>query len=106
MVEPQYSHTCDIYRLVRVGNRDTYGDDPVYSGIAFQILPAGPEIEAVYGSGPTFSLYELYTGKDVTLKNGDRITSGDESWIIKGEPQVVTYPHVKYVHVRGQKGSA
>ena len=86
MVEPRYNQTSDIYRLQRTGNTDAYGGSAVYTAIQFQILPAGPEISAVYGGQLSFALYECWTGKDVALRNGDKLVAGSRSWIIKGEP--------------------
>jgi hypothetical protein len=103
MVEPRYNQTCDIYRLERSGNTGAYGGDPVYEAIPFQILPAGPEILAVYGGQPSFALYECWTGKTVTLKNGDKLVAGDRAWIVRGEPQVVADPLLAYVRVIGQE---
>jgi hypothetical protein len=89
--------------LTRSGNTDAYGGSPVYTGIDVSVLPAGPEILAVYGGQQSFALYEIWTGKHFTLKNGDKLISGSCSWIVRGVPQVVDNQHLFYVRVIGEE---
>lgn len=103
MVTPRYNHTCAVYRLERSGSLDAYGATPVRAAVPFQILPAGPDILAVYGGQPSFALYECWTGQPVDLRNGDKLVSGGRTWIVRGEPQVVDDPLLRYVRVIGQE---
>lgn len=103
MPHPTYTHVADVYRLTRTGNRDAYGDDPVIEGLDISVVPAGTDIMAVYGGGETFALFEIYTGEKVTLKNGDKIVSGSQSWIVKGVPAQIDNHLMAYTMVIGQE---
>lgn len=103
MVTPFYNFTCDVFRFERDDINEAYGSVPVYTGIPFQILPARPDIVAVFTTGPSFASYEIWTGEDVSLQNGDKITDGTRTWIIQGEPQRVDNEFMFYVRVIGQE---
>lgn len=97
------THTVDIYRLTRTGNKDQYATTPVYTTIEAGIFPAGTDILAVYPAESAFALYEIYIFEPCLLKNGDKLKSGGDEWIVRGVPQVFSSMRTQYQRLIGEK---
>src|SRR5690348_6689963 len=94
--------TVAVYRLTRTGTKDAYGETPVVTGLDCAITPAGTDILAVYGGEPSFALFEIYFSEVVTLKNGDKLVSGSNEYIVRGVPQVVDNRYQYHTKVIGE----
>ena len=90
------THLVDVYRLAVASSKEGYGASPVITGLDVGIFPAGTDIVAVYGGESAFQLYDVYVYESATLKNGDKLKSGTDEWIIKGVPQVFSTPYLSY----------
>lgn len=95
--------TVDVYRMARTGQRDAYGDEAEYTGLDCLIVPAGPDIVAVYGGQPSLALFEIYFNEVVTLRNGDKlVTATDVAYVVRGVPQKVENRYLYYQKVIGE----
>lgn len=90
------THLVSVYRLGVTSAKESYAATPVITGLDVGIFPAGTDIVAVYGGESAFQLYEVYVYEAATLKNGDKLVSGTDEWIVKGVPQVFNTPHLYY----------
>ncbi len=95
--------TCDLYRLVRVGDKESYGGSPILNGLKCQIMPASSDILAVYPGEPSYQLYEIFTYSMDTVKNGDKLKSGSTEYIVRGVARTVNTPLLKYQQLVGEK---
>lgn len=96
--------TCDIYRLTRTGDADTYGASPIYTSIDMGVFPAGNNILAVYPGELSFQLYEIYIHDYVSLQNGDKFveTTTGEVWILRGVPRIYDSARNYYLQCIGE----
>jgi hypothetical protein len=81
------THLVEVYRLEKTGAKEGYGVTPVLTGLDIAIYPAGTDIAALYPGIPAFQAYEGYVYEYVSLKNGDKLKSGSEEWILQDVPQ-------------------
>ena len=95
--------TVDVFRLTRVGDKESYGLTPVITGLRCQILPASNDILAVYPDIPAYQLYEIYFFKNTLVKNGDKLKSGSIEYILRGVPQAVDNKYMTYQRLVGEK---
>lgn len=93
--------TVNVYRLIETGSKEEYGVNPVYQDLDCQVTPAGEEIIAIFGGGQSFSLVEIFFTANVTLKNGDKLVSGDTTWIVRDAPVRVHNRFMSYTRVIG-----
>jgi hypothetical protein len=101
MPHPTITHTCDVYRLTRTGTKDAYGATPVITGLDVSIIPASPEIVAIYGGQPSYALYEIYTHETVSFKTGDKLAADGKEWIVSQVPQQVDNRYISFTRVVG-----
>lgn len=95
--------SCDVYRLVRVGDKESYGNSPILAGIKCQIMPASSDILAVYPGEPSYQLYEIFTYAMDPIKNGDKLKSGLTEYIVRGVARTVNTSLLKYQQLVGEK---
>lgn len=103
MAHPTITHTVDVYRRTRTGYKDAFAEDPILTGLDVSVVPASTDLIAVYGGGETFALSEIYTTEKVELKNGDKLTDGTRTWLVKGAPFNVDNHLMAYTMVVGQE---
>lgn len=93
----------DVFRLTRIGDKETYGATPVITGLRCQIIPATNDILAVYPDIPAYQLFEIYFFKNQTIKNGDKLKSGSTEYIVRGVAQAVDNKYMTYQRIVGEK---
>ncbi len=87
------THQVDVYHLVVTGDKEAYEVTPTYTTLKVTIIPAGSDVLAVYPGEPSYSLYQCLIFDEVTIKNGDKLIGGGETFIVKGVPQVFNLPN-------------
>ena len=95
--------TCDLYRLVRIGDKESYGGTPILTGLKCQIMPASSDILAVFPGEPSYQLYEIFMYSMDTIKNGDKLKSGSTEYIVRGVARTVNTSLLKYQQIVGEK---
>ncbi len=95
--------TVDIYRIARTGNKDAYGVSPVATGLDCCITPASTDIVAIYGAGPSVSLYEIFFSENIIIRNGDKLNSGGVEYVVRGVPAVVDNRYMAYTQALGER---
>ena len=97
------THVFDAYRFKKTGDTESYDTAPLYTGIDAAVVPAGTDILAVYHGIASFQLFEIYTEENVDLKNGDKLVSGSEEYIIKDAPMKVENIYLSYIRIVGER---
>jgi hypothetical protein len=97
------THLVDVYRLALSSSKESYGGTAVITGLDVGIFPAGNDIVAIYGGESAYQLYEVYVYESAVLKNGDKLKSGTDEWIIQGVPQVFSTPYLSYQRLLCEK---
>lgn len=97
------THKFNAYRFLKSGSTEEYNATPTYQNIDCLVVPASTDIIMTYQGVPGFQLYEITTQENVELKNGDKLVSGSEEYIVKDVAQRVENVYMFYVHVVGQK---
>ncbi len=95
--------TAELYRLTRTGDKESYPVSAERTGLQCQIMPASSDILAVYPGEPSYQLYEIFTYEMGVIKNGDKLKTSSADYIVKGEPQTVNTPLLKYQRMVGEK---
>ncbi len=88
MTHLPFTHQVDVYHLVLSGDKESYEVTPSYTSLKVGIIPAGSDILAVYPGESAYSLYQMFVYDDVTIKNGDKVVGGGETFYVRGVPQV------------------
>jgi hypothetical protein len=97
------TNKVDVYRLTRAGDSESYGSLPIVTSLDCNITPASTEIMAVYPGESAYSLYEIYTERNVDLKNGDKLKDSTGEYIIRGVPQVINNRFLYFQKIVGEK---
>jgi hypothetical protein len=97
------THKVSVFRLVETAGQEEYGADPVYTGLDVGIFPASADILAVYPGEASYQLYEIFVYEPAVIKNGDKLVSGSDEWIVRGAPQVFDFPQISYQRLVGEK---
>ncbi len=98
------THTLDLYHLTKVSGKVNYPANADESDIEATVQPAGGDIISVFPDVPAFQMYVVYIyNTDVTIKNGDKLTDGTDTFIIKDVAEVFRTAYLSYQRVLGQK---
>ncbi len=95
--------TCDLYRLIRTGDKEGYDNSPILTGLKCQIMPASSDILAVFPGEPSYQLYEIFMYSMDPIKNGDKLKSGLTEYIVRGVARTVNTSLLRYQQVVGEK---
>ncbi len=95
--------TADLFRLTRTGDKESYPVSTERIGLKCQIMPASADILAVYPGESSYQLYEIFTYDMQLIKNGDKLKTPAADYIVRGEPQKVDTPLLKYQRIVGEK---
>lgn len=80
------THTVSIAHLTTAAGVDKHETSPSITGAQVTIVPAGPEILAIYPGQMSYQTYSMYVYQNIDIRNGDKVTSGSDSWIVRNAP--------------------
>lgn len=80
------THTIDIAHLTTASGIDKHETTASITGVPATIVPAGPEILSIYPGQMTYQMFSMYLYKNIDIRNGDKVTSGSDSWIVRNAP--------------------
>lgn len=99
----QITHKVNIHRFKVVAGKEAYDTTPTYSNIEAAIQPSGPDTMTIYPSIDAYQLFDIFIFDNLTIKTGDKLVSGSDSWIVRGVPQAMSTPYVSYLKIAGEK---
>jgi hypothetical protein len=77
--------TVAVYRLTKVGYKDSYPVTPTITGMSVSIVPASEEALKLFPSSTQYAQFQVFTENLDTLKTGDKIINAeDREWILSG----------------------
>ena len=88
MAQFRITHVCDVYHLTTTNDTASYELTPSITQLNASIYPAGTDILMTFPGIPAYSAYQMLVWDDVEIKNGDKIISGSEEWIVRGVPRI------------------
>jgi hypothetical protein len=97
------THVFSVYPFKKTGNTEEYDTTPLYTGVDAAVVPASTDILAVYPGISSFQLNEIFIYENVDLKNGYKLVSGSEEYVVRGQPMKVDNAYMYYTHVVGER---
>ncbi len=97
------THKFDIFRFLKTGDTEVYNATATYMNIDCTVVPASTDIIMTFPGVPGYQLYEITTQENVDLKNGDKLVSGSEEYIVRDTPQKVDNNYMFFTKIVGER---